>query len=167
MNYYRLKMVDADGRFTYSKIVSVAAPVNNEIVIFPNPVKDKLFIRLPAVAAETEVIIADAGGTILDHLKLFAGTTNASVNTASLPPGVYSISFQSGKFKSTRQFIRGIERGRRMAGIPAINTSRNKFCMNTGPVDLNSCDTLWILYHQPGFSISAIPAFLKIFYCLP
>ena len=106
MNYYRLKMVDADGRFTYSKIVSVAAPVNNEIVIFPNPVKDKLFIRLPAVAAETEVIIADAGGTILDHLKLFAGRTNASVNTASLPPGVYSISFQSGKFKSTRQFIR-------------------------------------------------------------
>ena len=106
ISYYRLKMVDADGRFTYSKIIAISTPVNNAFIVFPNPVKDKLFIRLAGIASQTEISIADARGTVIKQLQLRAGAFEASVNTAGLPAGVYSISFQSGRFKSTQQFIK-------------------------------------------------------------
>ncbi len=106
ITYYRLKMVDADGRFSYSKIIAIDAPVNNAIMVYPNPVKDKLFIRLAGIAGPTEISVADARGSVLKRLQLRAGTTDATIDTADLPAGVYSISFQSGKLKSTQQFIK-------------------------------------------------------------
>lgn len=106
ISYYRLKMVDADGRFTYSKIIAISVPVNNAIIVFPNPVKDKLFITLAGIASPTEISISDARGTVIKQLQLQAGASEASVSTAGLPAGVYSISFQSGRLKSTQQFIK-------------------------------------------------------------
>ena len=106
INYYRLKMVDGDGRFTYSKIIAISAPVNNSIMVFPNPVSDKLYIRLAGIAGPIEILIADAKGSVIKQLQLQAGTADATVNTADLAAGVYSISFQSGKQKSTQQFIK-------------------------------------------------------------
>ncbi|MEO7044795.1 MAG: T9SS type A sorting domain-containing protein [Ferruginibacter sp.] len=106
INYYRLKMVDADGLFTYSKIIAIAAPGSNAITIFPNPVKDKLFIMLPGLPVETELTIADAKGSCVKKLQLKAGTTETSINTVGFAAGVYSISFQSGSLKNTQQFIK-------------------------------------------------------------
>jgi hypothetical protein len=106
ISYYRLKMVDADGRFSYSKIIAISAPVNNAIIVFPNPVKDKLFIRLAGTGSPTEISITDARGRVVKQLQLRAGTFDASVSTAALPAGVYSVSFESGKLKSTQQFIK-------------------------------------------------------------
>ena len=37
-NYYRLKQVDKDGKFSYSQIVSVVFDDANKFVIYPNPV---------------------------------------------------------------------------------------------------------------------------------
>lgn len=52
VNYYRLKMIDlaadgTDGTFAYSQIVSVdfAGAGNAPVVLFPNPVTDKLYIK--------------------------------------------------------------------------------------------------------------------------
>jgi hypothetical protein len=52
VNYYRLKMVDlatngVDRPFAYSQIISVdfAGTGNSPVVLFPNPVTDKLYIR--------------------------------------------------------------------------------------------------------------------------
>ncbi len=106
INYYRLKLVTTDSTFTYSKTLAIAAPANNLITIFPNPVHDKLFIRLPTVTGETQIIIADAKGNVLHRIKLVAGTTETSVNTATLSAGVYSISFQSGNLKNIQRFIK-------------------------------------------------------------
>jgi hypothetical protein len=105
-NYYRLKMVEGDSSYSYSNTISIAAPVIKKVMVFPNPVKDKLYIRMPAVAAETEIIIADAKGSVINHIKLNAGTTEAYINTANLQPGVYYISFHSGDLKSTKQFVK-------------------------------------------------------------
>lgn len=106
MIYYRLKMVDADGRFTYSKIIAIAVPVTNSIMVFPNPVKDYLFIRLAGIGAPTKIWITDAKGAVIKQTQLQAGTTESTINTAELPAGVYSVSFLSGKQKSTQLFIK-------------------------------------------------------------
>lgn len=43
-NLYRLKMVDVDGSFAYSKIVSVHYQ-SKYLSVYPNPVSEKLFIK--------------------------------------------------------------------------------------------------------------------------
>lgn len=106
MNYYRLKIVNADSLFTYGKIIAVAAPVSDKIIIFPNPAKDKITIRLGNVSEKTDIVIADARGMIVKKLQLMAGIVETSVNIPDLQPGVYSISFQSGQTKSIQQFVK-------------------------------------------------------------
>jgi hypothetical protein len=44
-NAYRLKMVDKDGSFSYSKVVEVYFDPGKSYVIFPNPAADKIFIQ--------------------------------------------------------------------------------------------------------------------------
>jgi Concanavalin A-like lectin/glucanases superfamily/Secretion system C-terminal sorting domain len=42
--YYRLKAIDADGKFTYSGIVKLSSAQGSPLIIFPNPVKEILAI---------------------------------------------------------------------------------------------------------------------------
>lgn len=44
VNYYRLKMIDRDQSYSYSKIVSVENR-ENVLVVYPNPVVDRIFVR--------------------------------------------------------------------------------------------------------------------------
>ena len=106
INYYRLKMIDVDGTWLYSKIISVFAPAVHIVGVFPNPVKDQLFLRLRDGLSGSIIRIADAKGTTVRTLQLKAGTTNASINTKSLEAGAYSIIFNSGTLKETVQFIK-------------------------------------------------------------
>lgn len=47
ISYYRLKQTDFDGQFSYSQIrsINLQRPGNPEILIYPNPVNDKLTIK--------------------------------------------------------------------------------------------------------------------------
>jgi hypothetical protein len=42
-NYYRLKSVDLDGSFAYSKIIMVLRTETGDITVYPNPVVNKMF----------------------------------------------------------------------------------------------------------------------------
>ena len=51
--YYRLQMVDKDGSFTYSKVVAVPFIIPHSLfTIFPNPVKETMFVQLTSSTAE-------------------------------------------------------------------------------------------------------------------
>jgi hypothetical protein len=45
-NYYRLKIFDVDGRFTYSNIKWVYFTTKKSFIVWPNPVSDKLNIAI-------------------------------------------------------------------------------------------------------------------------
>lgn len=44
-NYYRLKQVDFDGSFSYSKLIDLYYASPDEISIYPNPAKNQLFVN--------------------------------------------------------------------------------------------------------------------------
>lgn len=71
MNYYRLKQVDNDGKFTYSGIVSVDFSKNNNasFTISPNPAKDFINITSSGNVANAEVTITDMNGRKLYSAK--------------------------------------------------------------------------------------------------
>lgn len=106
INYYRLKMADTDGQVKYSKTIAIAAPMNNAITIFPNPVQDYLLIRLPGLSVPTAITITDAKGNCVKRLKVQAGRSDVSVTTLGLPAGVYSITFHAGNLNRTQQFVK-------------------------------------------------------------
>jgi hypothetical protein len=82
VNYYRIKQVDIDGKFTYSRIVSA----KNEyfgIKISPNPVNDRLTIESSTPIEQIEII--NAVGQVV---KTFSGS-NLTLNVQSLAKGSY------------------------------------------------------------------------------
>jgi len=71
--YYRLKMVDKDGRFEYSKIVSVKPSIEMTEVVttYPNPFTDAVYIKMNLLKTSKVILtITDAAGRVIRSKKL-------------------------------------------------------------------------------------------------
>ena len=84
--YYRLKMVDEDGKFSYSKIqeVSFSGNANDELLLYPNPVKNEFRLR---TASACTVSLYDENGRLVKMQMLLPGTN--TINISSLSAGTY------------------------------------------------------------------------------
>jgi trimeric autotransporter adhesin len=70
--YYRLKLVDINGRSTYSKIISIHLSNNLDVVLFPNPVNDKLNIKINNRGRQLITVeVTDLQGRIMISEKRF------------------------------------------------------------------------------------------------
>ena len=101
INYYRLKQVDFDGTFEYSKIVAINAVGNNDIVAYPNPAKDKVYVQYDRSKGPGKIYLLDALG------RRIAATINGNngfyeVNLPNeLPFGAYWLKIErSGKVQT-------------------------------------------------------------------
>ncbi|HEX8314476.1 MAG TPA: T9SS type A sorting domain-containing protein, partial [Flavisolibacter sp.] len=84
-NYYRVMQEDLSGRKGYSTVVWLQATDQPSLTIYPNPVKDKLY--LAGGAGFTTYQIADQAGRIVQEGRF---TTNTSyIPTYRLPAGSY------------------------------------------------------------------------------
>lgn len=94
--YYRLKMVDTDGRFTYSSVIVLKETLENKVSIYPNPFEQVFTIDIGATdLLNTSANIIDAKGVVLKKVKLMAIQTQ--VNISGMPKGNYIIQFADGK----------------------------------------------------------------------
>jgi hypothetical protein len=97
INYYRLKMADADGKVTYSTIVALLnARSGFELVnIAPNPVpNDRFKLNITSVEqVQMEVVIADMQGKVVSrrNIQLMAGFNAVDMNVGQLAGGTYQL----------------------------------------------------------------------------
>jgi hypothetical protein len=95
-NFYRLKMVDIDGRFTYSPIVKVSIAINIfSINAFPNPVTDFLQLQIIAVKDQTIVLTLHSTDGKMIASKQFTVSKGSNLlkwNVQSVSTGNYFIS---------------------------------------------------------------------------
>ncbi|MBK7292010.1 MAG: T9SS type A sorting domain-containing protein [Chitinophagaceae bacterium] len=99
VNFYRLKQVDIDGKFVYSKTVMVDMRHNNEqtLMLMPNPViGDGLTLILSDIEATNncKILLYDMTGKITKtyNWPLVKGTNNITINgMQTLAKGVYQI----------------------------------------------------------------------------
>jgi hypothetical protein len=88
VQYYRLKMIDASGSFSYSKTTAAIFEVDNILLLFPAPATDVLTIQcngqLPFTVTlyNTEGIIV-SGKTTISH-------SSATITVGHLPAGIYT-----------------------------------------------------------------------------
>lgn len=98
MNYYRLKITDADGKVSYSATVVLLNAVKGIgiISIAPNPVVNQTLL-LNITSAKTTPLginIFDMQGRLVSRqsISLVAGYSSLPVNVARLTPGTYTMS---------------------------------------------------------------------------
>lgn len=91
--YYRLKMIDIDGKFDYSKTVTVH--INNNFsnaCVYPDPTAGKLTVRLQqALQQNSDLSIADITGRIVWQQPVANGQKNIALDVTKLPAGRYFI----------------------------------------------------------------------------
>ena len=70
-NYYRLKSMDIDGKFSYSNIDKVTFNLNaNNVIVYPNPAKDILTVQSNFKGERLNITLTDlAGRKILQTIK--------------------------------------------------------------------------------------------------
>jgi hypothetical protein len=92
--FYRLKMIDQDGKFKYSKILPVPANCKNAaMLVYPNPVNDgKLYINISGTGGYTEAKLMSATGQTVLVKKIMDGTN--LLNTSNIADGIYILSVQ-------------------------------------------------------------------------
>ena len=98
MNYYRLKMTDADGKITYSSTVALrnAAKGFDIISIAPNPVTADGNFKLNIASAQSsklDIRILDMQGRIVNRqiIPVTAGSNSIPMNVGKLAAGTYNI----------------------------------------------------------------------------
>ena len=96
-NYYRLRMVDMDGKFTYSNILVVNLDNNseNKLLIYPNPTSSNVTLQfLSNNKQQTQVLIFDNTGRrlISKNISVEKGNNYISItDTKNLADGIYLI----------------------------------------------------------------------------
>jgi hypothetical protein len=103
-------MVDKDGSFTYSKVVAVTLVDNRKtLVLFPNPVKDNLFVQFSSTKVEKITLqVTDLQGRVLKQEDTHVGVGNVSlsVNTSALAKGSYVLLVKGSGGVQQKQFVK-------------------------------------------------------------
>ena len=98
-NYYRLKMVDKDGRFEYSPVRVVSNGGSFYVSVRPNPVKNMLQVEVTGdkkTSLQIQIISQDGKVLISQQCNLNEGTAIKILNVSTLQSGSYFLKMTSG-----------------------------------------------------------------------
>jgi len=65
VNYYRIKQVDFDGHFSYSKILAIDASGSAQILLYPNPAAAQFYVQYDATKGDSRIQVYDALGRLV------------------------------------------------------------------------------------------------------
>jgi hypothetical protein len=106
-NFYRLKMINADGSFSYSKTVTVDFNPSIALTVFPNPAIGSVNVQCTLPSGQYGLQIVDATGRrVRNQLVQSAGTTlSTTIDLTGLPVGMYFIKLagQTASFSIVRR----------------------------------------------------------------
>jgi Secretion system C-terminal sorting domain len=108
--YYRLKLVDLDGKYDYTKIINIENSHDNQIVgqFYPNPaISDFSNIDINTKdIAEWTIATIDATGRILKTEKRFLKKGLNVLQISNLAKGINLISFENKENSVVRKLVR-------------------------------------------------------------
>jgi pectin methylesterase-like acyl-CoA thioesterase len=104
--YYRLKIVDVDGQFSYSNIVVFKNNGNSALVLFPNPVENTTFLTHNKATANATLSIYSNDGKLIYKQLVKQNTTSSAIETKQLIPGIYILKFVNNHTTNTISLIK-------------------------------------------------------------
>jgi len=88
--FYRLKMVDADGQFRYSNIITLTHNESGTDLVYPNPVSDGI-LRLWLQHGYDELVIVNMNGAVVQREDLYHKTGRHSLTLRPMADGLYFV----------------------------------------------------------------------------
>jgi len=109
--YYRLKMIDIDGSFSFSDIVKInLAGKGFSATVTPNPFWEILKVNIETSAPEkADIVLKDMGGRKMWQtvIVLQKGVNAVRIDRASkLPAGIYMLTVKTGKQQQTIKVVK-------------------------------------------------------------
>lgn len=99
--YYRLRQVDHDGAFEYSKIVSVKNTTGNtSIKIYPTTTTGLLTVEAEGASVDVVTVVNQVGKVVLTAQKV------SRVDMSALPAGLYLVQVQAGQEQLTERVFK-------------------------------------------------------------
>jgi hypothetical protein len=93
VNYYRIKMFDAAGKYSYSQVVkaTVKLAVGMDITAFPNPANNKVTVKaVGAVGNNGTISLTDLSGKVV---KVVPASQVTEINLSDIAQGIYFIRY--------------------------------------------------------------------------
>jgi hypothetical protein len=95
-NFYRIKSIDQDGSFSYSRIV-LFSNGKGAIVFkaYPNPFHNDLVIEHPTSSGKDQITVSSIDGKTMQIIKPALRSQQTKMNLSQLPLGMYWVKFES------------------------------------------------------------------------
>ncbi len=91
--YYRLKLVDIDGQYKYSSVVTIyLADITSRIVVSPNPTTGETKVMIAAtISGKAQWTLTDNSGRVVmqNIIAIKKGNNNLAINVSGLSAGIY------------------------------------------------------------------------------
>lgn len=109
--FYRLKQVDKDGKFSYSKTeaITINTIKNFSFQLSENPVRGDIKLVLHnETEGKLQIIVSNSNGQQVYNQQLLVkkGSTNAVIQANNLKSGMYFITITNGSEKQSANFIK-------------------------------------------------------------
>jgi hypothetical protein len=100
-NYYRLRMIDANGNANYSEtVVAFVKSSGFEVEAFPNPVSNNLTVRAHGVqGSEASIQVTDVTGKVIKTIKMSGNSE--TIDMKGLASGMYLIKYVDSNHQQT------------------------------------------------------------------
>jgi photosystem II stability/assembly factor-like uncharacterized protein len=109
LNFYRLKMVDKDGKYTYSLVRSINNTSSFDVTVYPNPVKNNLVLDFVSDKnTDMQVQIVNAEGKVVYSGKMWlaAGESKQTIDATAFSAGNYFIKLISTDGETALKFVK-------------------------------------------------------------
>ncbi|MEO7451282.1 MAG: FG-GAP-like repeat-containing protein [Chitinophagaceae bacterium] len=102
--YYRLKMVDQDGAFSYSKVIVLHMTAGLGIQLLPNPAHNTVIVSHPA-STDATIRISDLTGRLLIQKNVSPNSIQTTIQIGQLARGVYHLNWSDRKNALTESLL--------------------------------------------------------------
>jgi hypothetical protein len=89
VSYYRLKQVDADGTFSYSKTVSVVSSKGEKTVVYPSNTEGVVFVNNDKATIQNIAVFNAVGQLVFQQKAIDPSNTIIKLNLSAFPTGLY------------------------------------------------------------------------------
>jgi hypothetical protein len=105
-NFYRLRQVDLDAKFEYSKTISVNMAANAAVSIYPNPVQSNMMVEYPKVGRGAIYKVISMDGRVMQSGVLQENSSQQNINLGNLQRGNYILVIQN----EGQQYVQKIQK---------------------------------------------------------
>ena len=107
--YYRLKQVDKDNRFAWSRTIALSTGEKNTILFYPNPVQDEAILLISSEKPyRLQARIVDNTGRVikLQQWDIRTGNNTLNVDVSNLASGTYYLELRGEMIYERKKFVK-------------------------------------------------------------